>query len=102
MTVNASEIFRQVHNDIAIAAAITAPADRETTAADCTEAEYHGNPFKYCGCGWTYDGGDVMTQAEKIDYIFETIKELKGLEKTVLPLLESMEKNPMLKMFFKR
>jgi len=70
--------------------------------ANCSEAEFHGNPFKYCGCGWVDAESVSLSQAEKIDYIFETIKELKGLEKTVLPLLESMEKNPMLKMFFKR
>jgi hypothetical protein len=74
----------------------------QLATVECTEAVYHGNPFKYCGCGWVDAESVVLSQSEKIDYIFETIKELKGLEKTVLPILESMEKNPMLKMFFKK
>lgn len=23
-----------------------------TTFADCPQAKYHGNPFRYCACGW--------------------------------------------------
>jgi hypothetical protein len=40
--------------------------------------------------------------AAKLDDVHTIIKELKGLEATLLPVLEGMQKNPMLKMFFKK
>lgn len=42
-----------------------------------------------------------LSTAEKVDEIHSIIGELKGLESKLLPILEGMQKNPMLKMFFK-
>ena len=70
-----NEIFSQVHNDMAIAEPITAGADRE------------------------------LTDSEKINYLFEVAvkadKLMQEVAPQIVPLLESVSKNPMLKMFLR-
>jgi hypothetical protein len=38
-------------------------------APDCTQAESHGNPFRYCGCGWAEAShrGGTWHWPERID-----------------------------------
>jgi hypothetical protein len=78
-TVN--EIFSQVHNDMAIAEDTAARHESEAKTAVAT----------------------VFTEADRvmIQEIHAVVKDLKDLGPQVMPVIESLQKHPMLKMLFK-
>lgn len=68
----------------------------------------HGNPFRYCSCGWFEETEPkpvpaVFTEADRvmIQEIHAVVKDLKDLGPQVMPVIESLQKHPMLKMLFK-
>lgn len=73
------------------------PSDAEEFV--CPEAEYHGNPFRYCpvkGCGWIEDSdadSDVVTSpslAERLAMVERTVSELVAATNTQNELLQQI------------
>lgn len=70
----------------------------------------HGNPFRYCSCGWMEDAevkeGKAVTEFTEADRVMlqeihAVIGQLSELGPQVMPVIESLQKHPMLKMLFK-
>jgi hypothetical protein len=66
----------------------------------------HGNPFRYCSCGWMEEPEvKVPTDSEKLEFLYQVAlkadKLMKDVGPQLIPMLEGIQKNPMLKMFLK-
>lgn len=60
----------------------TPPSSEQPGASDCPDRKYHGNPFRYCSCGWieASDQGSQLDRIElKLDEVLEFRDELKAL-----------------------
>ena len=80
---------------------------RAQSIANCPESNWHeSGPFRYCACGWTEEPATpVLTDAEKLDYVYNiAVKAEKLMEEIapqIGPMLQSIQNNPMLKMFMR-
>jgi hypothetical protein len=66
----------------------------------------HGNPFRYCSCGWMEEAKSVeLTDSQKLEFLYQVAvkadKLMQEIGPQVGPILESASKNPMLKMFMR-
>jgi hypothetical protein len=85
----------KLEEKLKVHASATVEAIGARAVADCSDAEFHGNPFRYCSCGWIEEapvptGGNVETEPtleDKVNYIFGT---MKLLEENVIPLLSQV------------
>lgn len=83
------------------------PDIRSSEAAKlCPISDTHGNPFRYCSCGWMETVEESgPTDAEKLDFLYQVALKADALMKDIGPqlgpLLEGVSKNPMLKMFLR-
>lgn len=39
---------------------------------ECPNPEFHGNPFRYCSCGWTEDTAGDTPEAERVPFAVES------------------------------
>lgn len=80
------------------------------SVAECSQAEYHGNPFRYCSCGWMEETDPDKTLAERFTDLESTVAELvKATEKqnellqtisdSVGPAIEGLKSSAIGKMF---
>lgn len=62
-----------------------------------------GSP--YCDCAIAIQTTDELTDSEKIEYVYQVAVKVDAAVREVLPqvgpILESVSKNPMLKMFLR-
>lgn len=65
----------------------------DPTLIGCEES--HGNPFRYCSCGWMEAEKEVkLSLEEKVDYMFNQFLKLEELHNQVTPMLANIEKSP--------
>ena len=93
---------------------------RAQSIENCPERNYHDNgPFRYCACGWmegtetesleahvAEDTHGGPTDSEKLEFLYQVAlkadKLMQEIGPQLIPMLEGIQKNPMLKMFLPR